>query len=62
MKEQTRKRGKLENNDYICRGYILNGMSDSCLISTKILKVRRHYGILLNQNTLLKMLLVRSSL
>ena len=27
--EQTRKRMKWENDDYICRGHILNGMSDS---------------------------------
>nr|GEX36803.1 zinc finger, CCHC-type [Tanacetum cinerariifolium] len=27
--ETTRKRMKWENNDYICRGHILNGMSDS---------------------------------
>nr|GFC49153.1 zinc finger, CCHC-type [Tanacetum cinerariifolium] len=27
--EATRKRMKWENNDYICRGHILNGMSDS---------------------------------
>nr|GEZ35434.1 zinc finger, CCHC-type [Tanacetum cinerariifolium] len=27
--ETTRKRMKWENDDYICRGHILNGMSDS---------------------------------
>ena len=27
--EQTRQRCKWENDDYICRGHILNGMSDS---------------------------------
>ena len=27
--EQSRKRGKWENNDFICRGHILNGMQDS---------------------------------
>ncbi|XP_042009108.1 uncharacterized protein LOC121757662 [Salvia splendens] len=27
--EQTRRRMKWENDDYICRGHILNGMSDS---------------------------------
>ncbi|PWA89720.1 zinc finger, CCHC-type [Artemisia annua] len=27
--EQARRRGKWENDDYICRGHILNGMSDS---------------------------------
>ncbi|KAJ9558651.1 hypothetical protein OSB04_013265 [Centaurea solstitialis] len=27
--EQTRNRSKWENADYICRGHILNGMSDS---------------------------------
>ena len=27
--EVTRKRSKWENDDYICRGHILNGMSDS---------------------------------
>ncbi|KAK9750884.1 hypothetical protein RND81_02G228400 [Saponaria officinalis] len=27
--EETRKRNKWENDDYICRGHILNGMSDS---------------------------------
>ncbi|XP_052622725.1 uncharacterized protein LOC128128009 [Lactuca sativa] len=27
--EETRRRSKWENNDYICRGHILNGMSDS---------------------------------
>ncbi|GJU09724.1 peptide-N(4)-(N-acetyl-beta-glucosaminyl) asparagine amidase [Tanacetum coccineum] len=27
--EQTRKRCKWENDDYICRGHILNGMSDA---------------------------------
>ncbi|GKC95983.1 hypothetical protein Tco_1161425, partial [Tanacetum coccineum] len=27
--EATRKRMKWENDDYICRGHILNGMSDS---------------------------------
>ncbi|KAL8095795.1 hypothetical protein AgCh_036967 [Apium graveolens] len=27
--EQTRRRCKWENDDYICRGHILNGMSDS---------------------------------
>nr|GEZ58349.1 zinc finger, CCHC-type [Tanacetum cinerariifolium] len=29
--ETTRKMMKWENNDYICRGHILNGMSDSLL-------------------------------
>ncbi|GJV12661.1 xylulose kinase-1 [Tanacetum coccineum] len=29
MMEQTRKRCKWENDDYICRGHILNGMSDA---------------------------------
>ncbi|CAH9121662.1 unnamed protein product, partial [Cuscuta epithymum] len=27
--EQTRRRNKWENDDYICRGHILNGMSDA---------------------------------
>nr|GEU71064.1 zinc finger, CCHC-type [Tanacetum cinerariifolium] len=27
--EQVRKRAKWDNNDYVCRGLILNGMSDS---------------------------------
>lgn len=27
--EQTQKRSKWENDDYICRGHILNDMSDS---------------------------------
>ncbi|KAL0345203.1 UNVERIFIED_CONTAM: hypothetical protein Sradi_4351600 [Sesamum radiatum] len=27
--EQTRRRSKWENDDYICRGRILNGMSDT---------------------------------
>ena len=27
--EQIRKRSKWENDDYVCRGLILNGMSDS---------------------------------
>lgn len=27
--EQTRRRNKWDNDDYICRGHILNGMSDS---------------------------------
>lgn len=27
--EMTRRRGKWENDDYICRGQILNGMCDS---------------------------------
>ncbi|KAL0325284.1 UNVERIFIED_CONTAM: hypothetical protein Sradi_5097700 [Sesamum radiatum] len=27
--EQTRRRSKWENDDYICRGHILNGMSDT---------------------------------
>ncbi|GKD95581.1 hypothetical protein Tco_1379478 [Tanacetum coccineum] len=27
--DQTRRRSKWENDDYICRGHILNGMSDS---------------------------------
>ena len=27
--EHSRKRSKWENDDYICRGHILNGMSDS---------------------------------
>ena len=26
--EQTRRRSKFENDDYICRGHILNSMSD----------------------------------
>ncbi|GKD52209.1 hypothetical protein Tco_1281185 [Tanacetum coccineum] len=27
--EQVRKRAKRDNDDYVCRGLILNGMSDS---------------------------------
>ena len=27
--EQSRKRGKWENDDFICRGHIFNGMQDS---------------------------------
>ena len=27
--EQTRRRNKWDNDDYVCRGHILNGMSDS---------------------------------
>ncbi|GKE91440.1 hypothetical protein Tco_1572535, partial [Tanacetum coccineum] len=27
--EQVRKRAKWDNDDYVCRGLILNGMSDS---------------------------------
>ncbi|GJR74345.1 hypothetical protein Tco_0086710 [Tanacetum coccineum] len=27
--EQVRKRAKWDNNDYVCKGLILNGMSDS---------------------------------
>ena len=27
--EQSRRRSKFENDDYICRGHILNGMSDA---------------------------------
>ncbi|GKD61283.1 hypothetical protein Tco_1298792 [Tanacetum coccineum] len=37
--EAIRIRAKWENDDYICRGHILNGMSDS-LFDNKILKLR----------------------
>ncbi|GKC73460.1 hypothetical protein Tco_1119343 [Tanacetum coccineum] len=43
--EQIRKRNKWDNDDCVCHGIILNGMSDFCLIYTKILNLKKNYGI-----------------
>nr|GEV21960.1 zinc finger, CCHC-type [Tanacetum cinerariifolium] len=43
--EQVKQRAKWDNNDYVCRGLILNGMSNPCLIFTRLLKLPKNYGI-----------------
>ncbi|GJV69119.1 hypothetical protein Tco_1484628 [Tanacetum coccineum] len=55
--EATRKRMKWENEDYIRRGHILNGMSDSLFDIYQTLNCTKHYGSHLNPNTRQKMLL-----
>ncbi|KAL0440468.1 UNVERIFIED_CONTAM: hypothetical protein Slati_2529800 [Sesamum latifolium] len=44
--EQTRRRSKWENDDYICRGHILNSMSDTLSTSTRMLSLLKHFGML----------------
>nr|GEU84510.1 hypothetical protein [Tanacetum cinerariifolium] len=46
--EVIRIREKWENDDYICRGHILNGMSDSLFDVYQNVESARNYGILLN--------------
>ncbi|GJT54836.1 zinc finger, CCHC-type containing protein [Tanacetum coccineum] len=57
--EAIRRRAKWENDDYICRGHILNTLY---LIYIKMLNRIRSYRILLNLSTWQRMLRVRSSL
>ncbi|GJZ07797.1 ribonuclease H-like domain-containing protein [Tanacetum coccineum] len=53
--EQIRKRAKWDNDDYLYRGLILNGMSDSFLIFTRILNLPKNYGIPWRTNIWLRM-------
>ncbi|GJV55694.1 zinc finger, CCHC-type containing protein [Tanacetum coccineum] len=50
--EQVRKRAKWDNDDYVCRGLILNGI---CLIFTRMLKLPKNYGIPWRPNIWLRM-------
>ena len=59
--DQTRKRLKWENDDYICRGHILNGMSDSLFDIYQMLSLLRNYGTLLNPSIWQKMPQVTNS-
>nr|GEU33221.1 hypothetical protein [Tanacetum cinerariifolium] len=59
--EELRIREKWENNDYICKGHILNGMSDSFLMHKRMLNQLRSCGIHSNPSTWQRMLRVRSS-
>nr|GEX87479.1 hypothetical protein [Tanacetum cinerariifolium] len=47
----NKDKGKWENDDYICRGHILNGMSDLSLMYIRRLNRLRSYGIHLNPST-----------
>ncbi|GKG30201.1 hypothetical protein Tco_0420099 [Tanacetum coccineum] len=53
--EQVRKRAKWDNDDYVYRGLILNGMSDLCLIFTKMLNLPKNYGKPWKSNIWLRM-------
>ncbi|GJT69722.1 zinc finger, CCHC-type containing protein [Tanacetum coccineum] len=56
--EAIRIRAKWENDDYICRGHILNGMYDSLsLMYIRMLNRLRSYGIHLNPSTWHRILL-----
>nr|GEV34316.1 zinc finger, CCHC-type [Tanacetum cinerariifolium] len=60
--EAIRRIVKWENDDYICRGHILNGMSDSLFdIYIRMLNRLRSYEILLNPSTRQRMLRLRIS-
>ncbi|GJS45049.1 zinc finger, CCHC-type containing protein [Tanacetum coccineum] len=49
--EATRKRMKWENDDYICRGHILNGMSDSLFdIYSNVESAKSIWGVLESNN------------
>ncbi|KAL0456167.1 UNVERIFIED_CONTAM: hypothetical protein Slati_0955900 [Sesamum latifolium] len=43
--EQTRRRSKWENDDYICRGHILNVCLILFSISTRMLSLLKHFGM-----------------
>ena len=58
--EATRHRSKWENDDYICRGHILNGMPDPLFDVYQNFESVKVLWILLNQNTWQRMLRVRS--
>ena len=60
--EQTRRRMKWENDDYICRGHILNGMSDSLFDVYQNFESVRNCGIPLKPNIWQKMPLARNFL
>nr|GEX50070.1 zinc finger, CCHC-type [Tanacetum cinerariifolium] len=60
--EQVKQRAKWDNNDYVCRGLILNGMSNPCLIFTRLLKLPKNYEIPWRPNIWLRMPQVRSYL
>ncbi|GJS84932.1 zinc finger, CCHC-type containing protein [Tanacetum coccineum] len=51
--EQVRNRSKWDNDDYVCRGLILIGMSDS--LFTRMLKVLKNYRIPWKPNIWLRM-------
>jgi hypothetical protein len=59
--EQIRNRSKWENDDYVCRGLILNGMSES-LTFIRMLNLPKNFGIPWMPNIWLRMLQVRSFL
>ena len=48
---EIRKHCKWENDDYICRGHILNGMSDPLFDIYQTMKMRSHCGTILSINT-----------
>ena len=60
--EQIRRRSKWENDNYICLGHILNGMSDSFFDLYQNHEPSKDLLMHLNPNTFQRMLLVRSSL
>ncbi|GJU47524.1 zinc finger, CCHC-type containing protein [Tanacetum coccineum] len=43
--ELIRRRNKWDNDDCVCHVIILNGMSEFCLIFTKMLNQKKNYGI-----------------
>ncbi|KAL0442057.1 UNVERIFIED_CONTAM: hypothetical protein Sradi_0144600 [Sesamum radiatum] len=60
--EQTRRRNKWKNDDYICRGHILNGMSDTLFnIYQNVEFAKALWDALKKQSILQKMLQARSS-
>ncbi|CAM8892786.1 unnamed protein product [Rhodiola kirilowii] len=54
------KRSKWENDDYICRGHILNGMADNLFDVYQNVESQRNYEMHLKQSTCERMLLARS--
>ena len=60
--EQIRKRSKWENDDYVCRGLILNGMSDSLFDIYQNVESSKELWIPWMPNIWLRMLQVRSFL
>ncbi|GKE36773.1 hypothetical protein Tco_1460178 [Tanacetum coccineum] len=61
--EVIRRRAKWENDDYVCRWHILNGMSDPLFdIYQNVESAKELWDSLLNLSTWQRMLRVRSSL
>ena len=62
MLEGTRQQCKWENDDYMCRCHILNGMSDPLFDIYQTWRVRNNCGTTLGPNISLGMFLAKSSL